>query len=221
MAETKASSPPSPKKKRSPIERVIVWGLIGILFAVALWEGFARFGYQLTLDRWQDAIAAAESGDGDGALKLAEAEDMVIGFPSRSEQDAEEARKTVTFQWNSLFKRDYRIALTYGGDPPDVLGLETADAPDEEVAEPVVDPEYVETDSPPPSGPPPMHAGGRPPMHADARTQDEPPPDDGSVDAPADDAPADDAPADDAPSDGPNLGRDPDASDSDTAPMPE
>lgn len=212
MAETNAPSKPSPKKKRSPVERVIVWGLIGVLLVLALWEGWARFGYSRTLARLQDAIAVAEAAEGDGSLKLAEAEDLVIGFPSRSEGQEQGARNTITYKWNSLFKRNYQIAVTYAGDPPDVLGLETANAPDEEVAEPVVDEEYVETDSAPMGGPPAMHSGGGPPMHSAPQP---------GGDSPAQDAAVDSAVESTSSDDGPSLGPDPEASDSESPPEPE
>lgn len=129
----KTTTDASKKKRRSPVERAVVWGLIGILLAVVLWEGWARFGYSRTLSRWQNALATADRGDGSSALTLAEAERMVSGSPAKSASERQGPFQVVTYRWKSLFGRNYAISVSMtGGDAPEVVGLETADAPEDE-----------------------------------------------------------------------------------------
>jgi hypothetical protein len=134
---TASTEPTRTAKRRSPVERTIVWGLIAVLLVVVLWEGWARYGYSRTLDKWQDAIAKAESADSTGGVSRTAAEEMLAGSPTISGPQQEGRFQTVTYRWKSLLK-EYSIAVSYVGDPPEITDLVTADAPEEEQPAPVV-----------------------------------------------------------------------------------
>ena len=136
-APNTASAVPT-KKRRSPVERTIVWGLIAVLLVVVLWEGWARYGYSRTLDNWQDAIAKSESAEGAAGVNRTAAEEMLAGSPTISGPEQEGRFQTVTYRWKSLLK-EYSIAVTYVGDPPEITDLVTADAPEEEQPGPIAD----------------------------------------------------------------------------------
>ena len=51
---------PTDKPSRNPVERVIVWGLIGLLLVVVAIEARAQRGYAMSLDAVQSAFADNE-----------------------------------------------------------------------------------------------------------------------------------------------------------------
>lgn len=108
------------KPSRNPIERIIVWGLILVLVLVCGREAIARFGYTNSLNNLQAALA----GDADGeVLTLAEAEQILSGFPSR---EAHPGENRISYHWSGF--KDYgTIHLTYTQDK-EIVGLVTADA---------------------------------------------------------------------------------------------
>lgn len=129
----KTRSDGAQKKRRSPVERALVWGGIGILALVVVWEAWARFGYSRTLSRWQDAMVAAERGNGSSALTLADAQRMVSGSATKSMPERQGSFQVITYRWNSLFGRNYAISMSVTrGEAPEVVGLQTADAPEDE-----------------------------------------------------------------------------------------
>lgn len=103
-----ATSPAPSKPTRSPIERMLVWGLIIAGVVLLLVEGRARLGYTMTLNSWNDRIAKDDEGEG-GPLTVAEAEEMAILFPTRKETQ-NGSRQSVTYEWTSLF-RNYSVTL--------------------------------------------------------------------------------------------------------------
>jgi len=107
------------KKKRSPVERAIVWGLISVFLIVILLEWNARYGYTNTLAAMQDRIGQSEKGK---EFSLAEARQMVKGFPYGDER-LTNSGKQLQYRWFSLF-RTFAIQVNVGvGD--DVLSLKT------------------------------------------------------------------------------------------------
>ena len=130
---------PGQKKRRNPVERAIVWGLIAILVVAVAWEGWGRFGYSRTLSKWQNAIAAAEQAPDSQGLTLAQAEELITGSPEKSLDEGAFGQQTLTYRWNSLFGREYAILVSLtNGDPQEIVGLETAGAPPEEEPAPAV-----------------------------------------------------------------------------------
>ena len=126
------------KNQRNPVERMIVWGGIVILLGVVAVEATARMGYTMTLKRFQGAIERVEAGEGD-AVSLAQAQALVVGFPSVTE---DEAAEQISFRWSGLLKEYGGIHLVYTGDAKEIIGL-TTDAPPEQEPGPEIDNELV------------------------------------------------------------------------------
>lgn len=131
MSEKEQESPPtdntsftdsqSGKKKRSPVERAVVWSLIVVALMVVLLESNARYGYSKTLEKMQNRITLAEKEKGKEFL-LIDAREMVKGFPYGDERLTENG-KQIQYRWFSLF-RTFAIELSTGMDDV-VLSLET------------------------------------------------------------------------------------------------
>ncbi|WP_278471124.1 tetratricopeptide repeat protein [Gimesia maris] len=109
------------KKKRSPIERTIVWGLIALALIVVLLEANARYGYSSTLESLQSRLSQADKNKGQ-ELILKEAKGLVKGFPYGDERLTNKG-KQLQYRWPSLF-RTFAIELSTGVDDV-VLSLET------------------------------------------------------------------------------------------------
>lgn len=147
-------------KPRSPVERIIVWGLILIGGGIAIYEGRAKLGYTNTLSSIQSRMEANEnSGKEEADLKLSDAKaNLISGGPSYSELTPDFANsQLVSLTWPSLFK-EYELILRLDSDQEDaiVLGLETPNA------EPEPEPKVVESDESDPGmmpGAPGMGAG--------------------------------------------------------------
>ena len=132
------------KPKRNPVERIIVWGGIGIMLLVVATEGLARFGYSTSLNRIQAAMDAEDDAADSEGLTLEKAESMMLGFPSRSEEG-----NTVTYRFKGLIKDFGGIKLLVSNDGVDVLGFQTDNPEEEEKPAPVayddsLDQEYQE-----------------------------------------------------------------------------
>lgn len=110
-------------KRRNPVERLFVWGLIAALAVTAILQWRARHGYEATLTALQTAIARSEQGD---PLKLSEAERLMHGTPARL-RERQRISQTFSYRWRGVY-RDYWINLQTESDlasDPVVLGLET------------------------------------------------------------------------------------------------
>ncbi|WP_145451877.1 tetratricopeptide repeat protein [Gimesia panareensis] len=129
---TPEPGPSGPKKKRSPIERALVWGLIAVALLVVLIEWNARSGYSKTLAALQERIELSDQQNG-APFPLDEARTMVSGFPLGKEELTDRGKR-LQYHWFSLF-RTYDLQLTTD-DEDIVLGLKTeadpaGDAPPE------------------------------------------------------------------------------------------
>jgi hypothetical protein len=124
-ASSADSRSPAPPKKRNPIERIIVWGLIVVLVGVSAREAVARFGYTNSLNSLQVALEGDEDGD---TLMLEQVPAHLSGGPRQENNDA---RRVVSYHWSGLLKDYGSIHIQYSGDN-EVLGLLTADAPPDE-----------------------------------------------------------------------------------------
>lgn len=113
--ESSASQQPSPppKKSRSPVERIIVWGIILALAIAAGFQARARFGYHQTLGALQNAMRQQEETDGE-LLTLAGVDALVSGSPSKSDPKEHGLYQQAVYKWSGPFK-EYTITLTYEG----------------------------------------------------------------------------------------------------------
>lgn len=117
------SAKPEEKVQRNPVERLIVWGGIGLLVIVVFTEGTARFGYSMTLSRLQERIQEDEGPDAK-PLSVEESSTLIVGFPSKTSADG-----MITYRFKGLLKEFGAIHLPYD-DENTILGLVT-DAPPE------------------------------------------------------------------------------------------
>ncbi len=120
------------KPKRNPTERIIVWGVIGVMIIVASAEAVARYGYTTTLPILQARMVEDDAGADARSLTLAEADKLIAGYPSRTEESDK-----VIYRWKGLVKDHGAIHLAFDNEKT-IIGLET-DAPPE-ISEPVLPP---------------------------------------------------------------------------------
>ncbi|QDT35457.1 EF-hand domain-containing protein [Thalassoglobus polymorphus] len=128
------------KPKRNPVERVAVWGLIGIMVLFVCTEGIARFGYSMTLPRLQKRINEDDGVD-PRPLTVEEADTLVFGFPTKTVEG-----QKVTYRWKGLLKDFGAIHLPYDEDnivltlvtdaPPEIEEKVAATGEDEEESGP-------------------------------------------------------------------------------------
>jgi len=133
---TKKAAP----KPRSPVERLLVWGLISVLLVVVAVEMRARFGYQRTLNGFENV--GGENGS-EFMVTLPEfskvvafsptvttgssSTEVVDGEPVTKQYDDESqgTEKTVQYKWRSFFK-EYSILLTVSTDEnQEILSIQT------------------------------------------------------------------------------------------------
>jgi len=108
----------TPKKKRSPVERAIVWGLIAVILVVIAIEWSSRSGYTRTLEAMQNRMSEVQKENGqEDDFSLAQAREMVSGFPTHAELVLENKKK-LQYRWFSLF-HTYAIQLSMS--PDDVI----------------------------------------------------------------------------------------------------
>jgi len=116
---------PQSQKKRSPIERMIIWGGIIVLFVFTLWEAKQKYSYSPSLERIKKILDSEGEPVQLSAVRLA-----ISGSPKeRSYPDPELNRnRKIEFRWPS-FVKDYRIEITVAkeGDDPLVEGFTTPD----------------------------------------------------------------------------------------------
>ena len=93
-------------KPRNPVERAIVWGLIGAMIVVIGIEYRARSGYEGTISILREKLAK----DGGTAVPMTEVQTLIGGSPTETEKRRNTTNKFVELKWFSLFK-DYRIEL--------------------------------------------------------------------------------------------------------------
>lgn len=123
-----ADSPPV-AKGRNPTERILVWGVIGLLLIVVAIEGSARIGYTLTLNRLSRVLGLDDQLEPQ-PLHIDDVPALVSGFPSRTVEGGEFG-SVVTYRWKGLLKDYGGIHLEYTDDEGLVLGLQTDDPPED------------------------------------------------------------------------------------------
>jgi hypothetical protein len=133
-----ASSPDAakPVKKRSPVERALVWGGISLMLMVVVFEWTSQSGYGGTLASFEEVLNSGKT------IKLTDIQQHTRGYATRSEE--KNGKETVvTLKWPSLFK-DYSIYLPVEkndeisafetaesrANPPEPVAKSTAPTPD-------------------------------------------------------------------------------------------
>lgn len=133
-----SSSQGNASTPRSPVERVIVWGGIGLLLAAVLVEFTARTRYTSAVDGVMQRVKEADEAD--KPLKKADINQLVGGREPVSSEDVSgknlhnAPKKVEKYTWWSLNPNANRVLLVYygHGDDPDVLSAATKE---EETAE--------------------------------------------------------------------------------------
>lgn len=133
---------PSDKPPRNPIERVIVWGLIGGLLVAVGIEARAQRGYAMSLDAVQTAFADNEEVQ----IELADARKLMTLSPAEvKDADASGLMDFHRFSWFSLFKSgEYEITLTVSKGSSEVISFATPAAPEPALTLPASDDEMSE-----------------------------------------------------------------------------
>lgn len=119
-------------KTRSPIERAVVWTLIGGLGVLLGVE-------YLSLNSYNTTLAALDRirSDPEAMVSLSEArKTMISGSPSEATRKGSASTEIVELKWFSLFK-DYRVSLITesGENDPIVIAFSTPIAPQEAASE--------------------------------------------------------------------------------------
>lgn len=119
---------PAEKPSRNPIERVIVWGLIGGLLVAVGIEARAQRGYATSLD----AVQSAFSDNEEVQIDLADARKLMVLSPAEAkDSDSSGIMDFYRFSWFSLFKSgEYEITLKVSKDSSEVVSFATQAAPD-------------------------------------------------------------------------------------------
>ena len=120
------------KKKRSPVERAVVWGLIVALAVAVGLEYRGQAGYAKTLAAIEDALDKNRQENAASTLTLEAARELAAMSPSYSEPVEESGDVYVTARWFTplgfLPGRDYTIYLHLdrATDDAAVVGVSTA-----------------------------------------------------------------------------------------------
>ena len=123
---------PSDKPPRNPVERVIVWGLIGVLLVVMGIEARAQRGYAMSLNAFQTAFSDGEEVE----ITLNDARRLMALGPAEVKAPDEHGPyhyyDYYRFSWFSLFKSgDYEITLKVtDNDELNVISFSTPAAPE-------------------------------------------------------------------------------------------
>lgn len=120
---------PADKPSRNPVERVIVWGGIGLLLVVAGIETRAQRGYAMSLEAVQSAFSDNEEVE----ISLSDARQLMALAPAETKQsNVSLAVDNFRFSWLSLFKSgQYEIILRVTSDEEQqVVSFATPAAPE-------------------------------------------------------------------------------------------
>lgn len=121
----------APTRKRSPIERIVVWGLIVFLAVAVALEYRGMQGYKQTLNALEDKADAARL-EPDKPFKLSEAKSLATMGAAFSEPAEKNGSIECSASWFTFLSflpdRHYAIylGLSDAGEDPDVTGITTA-----------------------------------------------------------------------------------------------
>lgn len=127
MADQPLPSPARSPRRRNPVERLLVWSLIGVLLLLLAVELQAKRGYDASRNNLQSAIQAGQSTN--TPLTFDHVGDHLSGWCLCSAQP-QGPLEVVTYRWPSCFKR-YVLTLTYRVKGGNVYGLVSENAPPE------------------------------------------------------------------------------------------
>jgi EF hand len=163
--QTASASPKAERRRRSPVERVIVWGGIIVLLLLVGVQAHARFGYESSLKQLQPLVD--DERQGGEPLPLAEVDSHLVGFPTQTETKVSDTRTERVYRWRGLGK-SYGITLAYNPtiEPVVVTDLVTDNPPVEPEDEEVASAEDAGDASGEPSMPMMMGGGGAPEGHS-------------------------------------------------------
>jgi hypothetical protein len=121
---------PAEKKKRSPLERMVVWGFILLLALVVGLEYRGMTGYNQTLTAWEEKLEDARiSGAG---FTLSEAKSMAKMSPTYAAATTEGSRVETVAKWFTVLsfmpdrKYEIHIELDKASEDAHVITLTTA-----------------------------------------------------------------------------------------------
>jgi hypothetical protein len=117
------------KPARNPVERIVVWGLIAAGVVVIGVEARAKLAYNSTEEKLVKAMEVAnEAGTSDFTIdKLPE---LLVGNPSRVEDESPTYHNVVHLKWNGLLKQ-YGLHVQYGKSSRLITGYTTDNPPPE------------------------------------------------------------------------------------------
>lgn len=113
MSESESNpsdSAPTAVKKRSPVERALVWGGIVALLLIVYVEWSSRQAFDTAMASLDTAIHKSDNDGHAEGLPMAEVPNYVKGYVTRGEETVGDVKK-ITYQWPSLFKV-YKLGLT-------------------------------------------------------------------------------------------------------------
>ncbi len=116
-----------PKKPRNPVELFLVRGGIALLILLVAVQAHARLGYEMSLKKFKNHLAAEEETT--VPLLMKDVPGMIVGFPSRSKKE-DRHWHAVVYKWQGITQA-YEIRMLYDSteDQPAVLAMETANPP--------------------------------------------------------------------------------------------
>lgn len=124
------AAPTSSPKRRNPIERVFVWGLILVMGGLVTVEAYSKFSYDATvksIDEFKD-----DADKDDKRATIEEYDELVSGAPRRVETDTSDSAESevksmrVDYTWFSLFKT-YHVVLAGNLDEEGTLRIDYFD----------------------------------------------------------------------------------------------
>jgi Spy/CpxP family protein refolding chaperone len=122
------ASSPTAKKPRSSSERLMVWGVIGVLLLVAAVEAHAKFSYDATLTSLENVFENDDKGE---VVSYADLDGLLKGFETRSEITKQGSSYVVECQWKSMF-HDFVINILVTDQDPQKAVLISYSTPDAE-----------------------------------------------------------------------------------------
>ena len=132
---------PAEKKKRSPLERMVVWGFIILLALVVGLEYRGMTGYNQTLSAWEEKL---EDGRLNGTgFKLSEAKSMAKMSPTYTAATTKGAHVETVAKWFTVLSflpnRKYEVHMELDKASEDAHVLTLATAADRELENQILD----------------------------------------------------------------------------------